>query len=570
MSAQVSIENVSFQYPGGVATVLKNVSLTIEQGDFMAIVGGNGSGKSTLCKLLNGLIPHYYVGDFAGRVIVNGKDTTAYKVADLSKQIGYVYQDFDNQIVAPRVLDDASFAPLNYGDPDYKRKGKEALEMVGLLGYDEEFIWQLSGGQKHLLALAGALAMNPDILIIDEPIAQLDPAHAESLYDILKELNETYGKTIIVIEHHTEFIANYCQKMVLMEAGEILWKKETKEALQLVEELMGRQIYPPQVTQAAYLLDRNKQEHLPVTLEEARQQLKHRLTTGSAVQQAAEIQLRREVLVRIKNVRFSYQTIKRNRKHVLKQLNLDVYKGDVIALVGNNGAGKSSLMRLMTGLVKPDIGDVIVQGKNTRACTPEQLANEITYIYQNPEEMFIDDSVRKDIAFFLKSRNIPDYEKKIEAVLEQFELQDLQNRDGRLMSGGQQRRASLAIGIAMDPSIILLDEPTANLDIATRKHITRLIASMKDKVGAIIIATHDMQLAAELTNRMIVLHDGEVIHDGDRSTVFTHPGLLHRAGLTPPQILQLSQSLNMEVPAYTVAEFIQAWQGKERHHGVHA
>lgn len=570
MSSQISIENVHFQYPGGETPVLRDVSLTVEKGEFIAIVGGNGSGKSTLCKLLNGLIPHYYVGDYSGSVTVNGKVTTEYKVAELSQQIGYVYQDFDNQIVSPRVLDDASFSPLNYGDPNYIQKGKDALELVGLHGHDDEFIWQLSGGQKHLLALAGALALDPDILIIDEPIAQLDPSHAESLYQILEKLNKERGKTIIVIEHHTEFIANYCQKVVLMEAGQVIWKKDTKEALQLVDELMERQIYPPQVTQAAFLLDQERTEKLPITIEEAEWQFKDQYTVMPKEQKIEQVPLRQEVLVQLENVSFSYQTITRARKQVLKQIDMSVHRGDIIALVGNNGAGKSSLMRLMTGLVKPDAGDVIVQGKNTRKYSPEKLANEVTYIYQNPEEMFIEDSVRKDVEFFLKARNIPNYEQKVDEVLTQFELQDLQTRDGRLMSGGQQRRASLAIGVAMNPSIILLDEPTANLDIATRKHITKLIATLKDKVGAIIIATHDMQLAAELTNRMIVLHNGEVIHDGDRSTVFNHPGILHQAGLVPPQILQLSQNLKMESPTYTVAEFVEAWQRKEDKHGVYA
>lgn len=570
MSAQIVIENVHFQYPGSEQPVLKDVSLSVEKGEFIAIVGGNGSGKSTLCKLLNGLIPHYYVGDFSGRVTVNGKVTTEHKVAELSRQIGYVYQDFDNQIVSPRVLDDASFAPLNYGDPNYLQKGKDALELVGLLGYDDEFIWQLSGGQKHLLALAGALALDPDILIIDEPIAQLDPAHAESLYEILRKLNVEYGKTIIVIEHHTEFIANYCEKVVLMEAGKVLWKKETQEALQLVDELMKRQIYPPQVTQAAFLLENARRGALPITIEEAEQQFHNKQAMTSISSDEQRKAPNQDVLVQVENVSFSYQTITRARKQVLKGIDLTVHRGDVIALVGNNGAGKSSLMRLMTGLVKPDAGDVIIQGKNTRKCTPEKLANEVTYIYQNPEEMFIDDSVRKDVEFFLKARKIPNYEQKVDEVLTQFELQELQNRDGRLMSGGQQRRASLAIGVAMNPSIILLDEPTANLDIATRKHITRLIATLKDKVGAIIIATHDMQLAAELTNRMIVLNQGEIIHDGDRSTVFTHQGILHQAGLVPPQILQLSQRLKMDSPTYTVDEFVQAWQGGEDSYGIYA
>lgn len=179
----------------------------------------------------------------------------------------------------------------------------------------------------------------------------------------------------------------------------------------------------------------------------------------------------------------------------------------------------------------------------------------MTYIYQNPEEMFIDDSVEADIEFFLKARNIPNYAERVAKIMEQFQLTDIKDRDGRLLSGGQQRRASLAIGVAMNPSLILLDEPTANLDIATRKHISRFIQTLKDEVEAVIIATHDMQLVAEWANRIIVMKDGEIIHDGDRDSVFSNKQLLTEAGLTPPQILELSRQLGIQL-VYSVDDFV--------------
>ena len=263
----IEINQVTFTYPGAEEPILKDVSLEIEKGEFVAIIGSNGSGKSTLCKLINGLIPHYYVGDYFGEVRINGRLTSKYKVADLSKDVGYVYQDFENQLVRPTVLDDASFAPLNFGYADYRERGKRALELTGLVGHDEEFIWQLSGGQKHLLALAGAISLDPNIIIIDEPVAQLDPAHAREIYQVLKKLHESFGKTIIVIEHHTEFIADYCQQVVLMDDGRVIWKKLTGEALKDVDQLMARDIYPPQVTQAAHRL--KKDMNYPISLSEA-------------------------------------------------------------------------------------------------------------------------------------------------------------------------------------------------------------------------------------------------------------------------------------------------------------
>ena len=193
----IEIENLTYSYPAAKSPILKNISLTVEEGDFLAVVGNNGCGKSTFCKTLNGLIPHFIDGDFEGTVKVGGINTLESDVGTLACKAGYVYQDFENQIVRPTVLDDASYACLNYAMPDYIERGRRALSLCGLEGREDDYIWQLSGGQTHLLALAGAVSLRPDILILDEPIAQLDPSHADKIYGVLKELNEKHGKTII-------------------------------------------------------------------------------------------------------------------------------------------------------------------------------------------------------------------------------------------------------------------------------------------------------------------------------------------------------------------------------------
>ena len=233
----VEITGLTYSYPGTSQPTLNGISLKIEKGDFLAVVGNNGCGKSTLCKVLNGLIPHFITGDFRGEVRVEGLNTLESEVGTLAQKVGYVYQDFENQIVRPTVLDDASYACLNYAFPDYLERGREALEQCGLRGRENEYVWQLSGGQTHLLALAGAVSLRPDILILDEPIAQLDPLHADRIYEVLRELNEKQGKTIIVIEHHTEYIADYCRHVLLMKDGRVQWMLPTREALQRVDEL---------------------------------------------------------------------------------------------------------------------------------------------------------------------------------------------------------------------------------------------------------------------------------------------------------------------------------------------
>lgn len=561
----IKIENLTFTYPGADKPNLRQICLEINKGDFLAIIGNNGCGKSTLCKTLNGLIPHFISGDIEGKVLVAGMDTKEQDVGKLACKVGYVYQDFENQIVRPTVLDDASFACLNYAMPDYEARGREALRMCGLESKANEYIWQLSGGQKHLLALAGAVALSPDILILDEPIAQLDPAHARQIYDVLKELNEKYGKTIIVIEHHTEFIADYCKSVVLMKDGEIIWKKEAADALRQVKELKESNIFPPQITMAAKELIAqgvlDEAVVLPTTIEEGREVFGE-LTFYEDVPLSSTLESnkveevgKRECTVSFDKVGMAYRAVKGSNHKVMKDFNLKIHKGEKIALIGSNGAGKSTLMKLMIGLLKPTEGQVLIHGKDTRACTAEELSREISLVYQNPEEMFIKDSIRADIEYAMKVRRVEGYEEKTQALLKRFHLEEIANRDGRLLSGGQMRRASLAIGIALNPSILLLDEPTANLDIATRREIMKTLNDMKDITETVMIATHDMQLVCDWAERIIVLSAGCLMDDGERNQIFKNPIVTELVGIRPPEIYMMGQALDLRAQCYTVEAF---------------
>ncbi|MGL4523152.1 MAG: energy-coupling factor ABC transporter ATP-binding protein, partial [Bacilli bacterium] len=245
----ISVKNVHFKYPGGTEWVLKGIDVTIQKGTFVAIMGSNGSGKTTLCKLFNGIIPHFFSGELTGEIKVNGKNTTLFPVSVLGRDVGYVYQDYENSIVRPTVMDEVQFAALNFGFEDYAARAERSLALLGLSHIAQDFVWQLSGGQKHLVALASALAVSPEYLVIDEPVAQLDPHHAHKLYETLKVLNEKHGITIIVIEHHTEFIASFCKEAILLRDGRVVMHQSAREVLCNVQELHASDIFPPQVTQ---------------------------------------------------------------------------------------------------------------------------------------------------------------------------------------------------------------------------------------------------------------------------------------------------------------------------------
>ncbi|WP_458124215.1 ABC transporter ATP-binding protein [Paenibacillus sp. Z3-2] len=603
----ISIQNVTFTYPGSEEPVLNGVSLELPRGSFTAIIGSNGCGKSTMCKLFNGLIPQFYTGDFSGEVHVLGVPAEGRSVADLSRKIGYVYQDFDNQLVRPTVLDEAFFAPLNYGLSNYRELGEHALAMCGLDTIHNRYIWELSGGQKHLLALAGALSLDPDILIVDEPVSQLDPQHARLIYECLSRLNTEYGKTIIVIEHHTEFIADFCADVVLMDKGRVLWNLPVKEGLNRIADLERLGIQPPEVTRAAIqaveqfkegefstgVQDSATRHWLPITVDEAaiyfvQRQYQQDIDASGKQRDAAEHSLQMQTvntiqsamdqngsamsrisggtltdstalpvpIVQFRNTRLRYRGLGKKEHEVIRGINFSLHEGERIALVGNNGAGKSSLLKLMAGISLPQEGSVSVLGEVTHRSSLEQLAGRVAYIFQNSSEMFIEDSVRKEVAYFLKTRHIQEADKQITHVLDRFRLTPLQERDARLLSGGQQRRVTLAIGAAMKPSLMLLDEPTANLDLATREELIGVLDELDQHVRTTVIATHDMQLVTQWASRVIVLHNGRVEADGTPSEVFEDEPLLRRSGLALTQIMELSHRIGFPTLCPTTDAFV--------------
>ena len=563
----IEIKNLTFTYPGAQMPTLKQVDVSIEKGDFLAVIGNNGCGKSTLCRTLNGLIPHFITGDMEGDVFIDGKNTKEEEIGTLAKKVGYVYQDFENQIVCPTVLEDASYACLNYAMDNYIEKGKEALRVCGLGNKMNDYVWQLSGGQKHLLALAGTAALSPDILILDEPIAQLDPAHADGIYEVLKELNEKYQKTIIVIEHHTEYITRYCKHALLIKDGSVKWKLPAKEAMRRVKELQESNIFPPQVTIAAQRMEEAgllpKGTVLPVNIEEGEKIFSLFLKNKRTGYREKPVMKEHDKLVEFEKVTVKYRSVKGEPPKIFDDFSLNIGKGEKIALIGSNGAGKSTMLKLMMGLIHPESGRVSVKGKLTREMSKEELGHTISMVYQNPEEMFIKDSIRKDIEYAMKVRKIENFEERTNELLEMFRLTDLADRDGRLLSGGQMRRASLAIGIALNPEMLLLDEPTANLDIATRREIMTTLQMLKGITDTVVIATHYMQLVCDWAERIIVLSSGYVIADGTKEEIFADMFVRGKVGIRPPQIYDMGREIGIITPCFTIDEFIEHFRGEK-------
>ena len=344
----------------------------------------------------------------------------------------------------------------------------------------------------------------------------------------------------------------------------VQWVLPTGEALQQVEELQGCNIFPPQVTIAAHRMQQAGglpgTIALPITVEEGKAIFVPKVLP--AEEKAASPSPKGETVAAFQDVSVSYRSVKGEPHTVFSRLNLEIHKRDKVALIGSNGAGKSTMMKLLVGLLKPSSGDILLNEKSIRDLKPEVLSRQISMVYQNPEDMFIKDSIGGDIAYAMEVRRVPDSAKRTDELLERFRLKELKNRDGRLLSGGQMRRASLAIGVALNPGILLLDEPTANLDIATRKEIMRTLEDMKAITETVVIATHDMQLVCEWAERIIVLWNGQVVADGSRNEIFGNRGIVEKVGIRPPEIFSLGQAIDPDALCYTIDAFLNSFEGR--------
>ena len=552
----IVIENLSFRYPGADADVLRNVNLTIERGDFVAIVGGNGAAKTTLCKSFNGLIPHYWSGEFAGSVTVDGVDTYTSSVSELSTAVGYVYQDFQNQLVRPTVHDDVSFGPINFGRATHAEDTDAALDALGIGLLADRHIWQLSGGQAHMTALAGALALKPSVIIVDEPVAELDPARAEEIYERLAELNREHGVTVITIEHHAEFVARYARSVVLMAHGTPVWHLPIDEALARTEELEAHGIPAPQAVRAVRALG---VDAAPRTPREAADLLRDRRIPVDAVRPSERPDAAPgRTVATVENLTHGYKAVGGGITRVLDGLDTTLRSGERIALVGGNGAGKSTLLKLLAGIIVAREGEVTVDGRSTRSVSAREMSATAAYLAQHPQLMFLKGCVRDDVALFPRSHRMPDTDRIVERVLDRVGLTRLADRDGRTLSGGQQRRATLAIGLAMRPKLLLLDEPTSSLDTQSRDDVTTMLAELAESIECTVVATHDMQLVAEWASRVLVLEGGKLLADVTPRALFADPALLERVRLRPPQIAIVGRELGLSPVPLSVEEFVHA------------
>lgn len=543
----ISFKNFSFKYNNVVDKTLKNIDLTINKGEKVLIVGPSGSGKSTLSHCINGLIPFSYNGEIEGELIIDNIKPYEESLSDVSKKVGTILQDQDSQFIGLSVGEDVAFNFENNAMPlnEMKVKVIDALELVNMVDFINHSPYELSGGQKQRVSLAGVLGSDAEVLLFDEPLANLDPASGKEIMQLINDIHEKTNKTIIIVEHRIEDVLEQpFDKVIVINKGEVQGFGTPDEILKS-DLLKNNGLREPLYLEAMKLAgcDISKSENLKDLSnidEKNKEVLKNWFNNETSNKDSI---IKEEKILEVKNLAFSHDGIKNTINDVSFHLN----KGEILAVLGNNGAGKSTLCRLITGILKPQKGSIFLNNQCIDSWSIKQKGSAIGYVMQNPNQMISQHMIKDEIALGLKCRNYSkeEIDKKVEEVLKICGLYPYRNWPVSALSYGQKKRVTIASILAINPQVIILDEPTAGQDY---KHYTEFMEFIKELSAqgiSIILITHDMQLTLEYCHRAVVLSGGEKIADDKPSNILTDENIIKKANLKETSLSTLAKSIGI-------------------------
>ena len=524
----IKFDNVTYTYPESASPALRDINVQIGGGEFVLLVGGSGAGKSTLLRAMNGLVPHFYGGVWQGHVLLDGIDTLTRQPHELAGRIGFVFQDPEAQAVAEDVENELAFGMENLGlDPLLmRRRVEEVLHQLDLDHLRQRRVSTLSGGERQRLAIAAALTMQPRTLLLDEPTSQLDPQSAEELLTLLQKLNADLGITIVISEHRLERVVQYADRIIYMADGAITTDGLPRAALAAIP-------FTPPVVALGKALGWSP---LPLSVREARRFVapspQPTSISGDGVN-ATPPKFGERVLLELRNLSFSYASAE-----VLRKINLEVCGGEVLAVMGRNGAGKTTLLKLIIGLLKPGSGEVRLDGQNIVGRPISELAKRIGYVPQNARATLFADTVADELRFTLRGHHLAADERRIGDTLVALGIAQHATRYPRDLSIGEQQRVGIAAMLVANPDVVLLDEPTRGLDYASKAALVAYLDTLKRQGRAIILVTHDVELVAEVADRVVLLANDEVAVSGPTRAVLgdslifsTQVGKLYGNGL---------------------------------------
>ena len=510
----IEVRNLSFTYSGKERPALERINLKIKKGETILLVGRSGSGKSTLIKCINGLIPNRYQGKYSGEVVVDGVRVRGASLSHLATIVGTVMQEASKQLVMSNVEDDVAFGPCNLCLPldEVRRRTVEALKGVEALHLRSRDVNELSGGEKQRVAIAGVLALDPQIILLDEPIANLDSEGVRAVQRFIKSFKER-GKTVVIAEHRTEEILEVgVDRILVLENGRIVKEAEKPDELREFGQVIK----------------------LPASIHV------RRIHAASQIPKIPKHKLGGRVAVKLEDVYFSY-----DGRPAIRGVNLEIREGERVALLGNNGAGKSTLAKLILGILKPSKGRVLIYGMDTREKEVYELARYVGLVFQDPFSMLFASSVEEELSFGPRNLEVPEDEisRRVKEAARKCGISHLLKFSPFASSYGEKKRIAVASILTMLPRILILDEPTAGQDYASYTNFMNFIETLRDKVKVLIIITHDTDLAVEYSDRTVILSDGKIVADGPTRSILASREYLEKGRIRETSLIKIGKSL---------------------------
>lgn len=558
MSAIIEMECVSFSYGTAAdgAYALKDIDLSVEEGTFVGLIGPSGAGKSTLASAITGAIPHHYRGRPFGSTLVAGLDTCEASLTDIAKVVGSVLQDIDAQMVASVVEDELLFGLENFGIDHREIEGRIAstLDAVGIADLRHREIATLSGGQKQKVAIAAILAMTPRVIVMDEPTSALDPASARDVFEVLRRAKELTGMTVILIEQTVALFAEYCDRVVVIDQGRIALDGTPTDVFSRGETLRAIGVDTPRTVRISNSLAETglaPNDSPALTLDGAESLVAGILAPG--LSESSPIVPRtlgdrpdarntvdeRPIIVDVAGAAYSYGTGQAG----IEGINLTVRAGEILAVVGQNGAGKTTFTKLLNGLIKPSAGVVRIAGLDTRTTPVSVLASHAATLFQNPDRQLCRNTVVEEISFGLELQGAPADAARERAlhVAATFGLPE--NASPFNLSRGQRQMVALASVVALEPELIILDEPTSGLDYRECMTVMETVRQRALDGAAVVMVCHDMEVVSDFADTLAVMAEGRLIEVGPSREVFANDALLAHARIAAPCVPALGKRL---------------------------
>ncbi len=518
----ITLRHITYTYPQAAKPALRDVSLEIGAGEFVLVVGESGAGKSSLLRLFNGLVPHFTGGRVSGEALVAGHNPITAGPSVMSRHVGFVFQNPEAQMVLAEVEPEIAFGLENLGYPpdEMRLRVEEVLSLLDLAHLRQRPLITLSGGERQRVAIACALALRPQILVLDEPTSQLDPQSAEEVLQALVRLNEDLGLTIILAEHRLERVLRYADRLLYIRDGQLAADGSPAEVCPVLP-------HNPPLVQVALALGWRP---LPLTIKAGQRFAGEQGSRGAGAQRSGGAEERRgqgtndkgqmtnDPLLEVRGVGMGY-----GGQEVLRGVDVAVGAGEVVALMGRNGAGKTTLLRGIMNLQPLGRGRVLLHGRETAGQTTAALARHTAYLPQNPDDLLFAETVREELHTTLRHHKLTAEPAQIEALLDELGLAGLAEAYPRDLSVGQRQRVALAALLITNPTLLLLDEPTRGLDYGAKESLIALWRRWQAQGKGVLLVTHDVELVAQVATRVVVLGQGEVIAEGKTAAVLPPP-----------------------------------------------